>query len=170
MRLREKSLDKKLSSIEYVMNGPFFGSQSLSSILAVLPSGVHGLSPTGLPSPLLSAGWRSGGSCDCGEQKTIPDSRNLGELYSAALLVTIFCCFTGDDERPIEVEEEWRIEVEEKRETERSSDWTEIVTKKQNVQRTRLVNNLSYTHGAEVALTLLSSLALTGATAFVAET
>ncbi|KAF9594392.1 hypothetical protein IFM89_030994 [Coptis chinensis] len=65
MRMREKSLDKKLSSIEYVMNGPFFGSQSLSSILAVLPSGVHGLSPTGLPSPLLDR-WRSGGSCDCG--------------------------------------------------------------------------------------------------------
>lgn len=36
-----------------------------TSIVAVLPKGVHGLSSEGEPSPLIER-WKSGGSCDCG--------------------------------------------------------------------------------------------------------
>ncbi|KAJ6830869.1 uncharacterized protein M6B38_352560 [Iris pallida] len=38
---------------------------SLSSIVAILPSAVHGSSTVGEPSPLMER-WKSGGSCDCG--------------------------------------------------------------------------------------------------------
>ncbi|XP_017702013.1 uncharacterized protein LOC103722538 [Phoenix dactylifera] len=38
---------------------------SLPTLTAVLPSGVHGLSGTGVPSPLIQR-WKSGGTCDCG--------------------------------------------------------------------------------------------------------
>lgn len=37
----------------------------LARVVAILPSGVHGMSSTGEPSPLIER-WRSGGSCDCG--------------------------------------------------------------------------------------------------------
>lgn len=41
-------------------------SRRLSSIVAILPSGVHGLpGADGVPSPLIDR-WKSGGSCDCG--------------------------------------------------------------------------------------------------------
>ncbi|KAK1265252.1 hypothetical protein QJS04_geneDACA011414 [Acorus gramineus] len=40
-------------------------SQSLSSVVVIIPSGVHSLPATGKPSPLIER-WRSGGSCDCG--------------------------------------------------------------------------------------------------------
>ncbi|KAL5991630.1 hypothetical protein ACLOJK_012539 [Asimina triloba] len=36
-----------------------------SSIVVILPNGVHGLPAKGEPSPLIYR-WRSGGSCDCG--------------------------------------------------------------------------------------------------------
>ncbi|CAL9113511.1 unnamed protein product [Musa textilis] len=36
-----------------------------SGISVILPSGVHGLSTEGEPSPLIER-WRSGGACDCG--------------------------------------------------------------------------------------------------------
>ncbi|ONK62156.1 uncharacterized protein A4U43_C07F970 [Asparagus officinalis] len=38
---------------------------SLASVVAIIPSGVHGTSSTGEPSPLIER-WKSGGSCDCG--------------------------------------------------------------------------------------------------------
>jgi len=38
---------------------------NLSSMLVILPSGIHGISCTGEPSPLIQR-WKSGGSCDCG--------------------------------------------------------------------------------------------------------
>ncbi|URE43655.1 hypothetical protein MUK42_32733 [Musa troglodytarum] len=39
--------------------------QCQSGISVMLPSGVHGLSTDGEPSPLIER-WRSGGACDCG--------------------------------------------------------------------------------------------------------
>lgn len=53
------------SILEIPNSGPNAGSQNLSSIVVVLPSGVHGLPANGNPSPLLDR-WKSGGSCDCG--------------------------------------------------------------------------------------------------------
>ncbi|KAG1337796.1 hypothetical protein COCNU_04G001020 [Cocos nucifera] len=41
------------------------GNSSLSTVIAILPSGVHGLSDKGEPSPLIQR-WKSGGTCDCG--------------------------------------------------------------------------------------------------------
>lgn len=38
---------------------------SLPTLTAILPSGVHGLSDRGEPSPLIQR-WKSGGTCDCG--------------------------------------------------------------------------------------------------------
>lgn len=40
-------------------------NSSLANVVAILPSGVHGTSSTGEPSPLIQR-WKSGGSCDCG--------------------------------------------------------------------------------------------------------
>ncbi|XP_010923183.1 uncharacterized protein [Elaeis guineensis] len=41
------------------------GNSSVSTVIAILPSGVHGLSDKGEPSPLIQR-WKSGGTCDCG--------------------------------------------------------------------------------------------------------
>ncbi|XP_078178768.1 uncharacterized protein LOC144572992 [Carex rostrata] len=38
---------------------------SAGSVTAILPSGIHGASARGEPSPLIER-WRSGGECDCG--------------------------------------------------------------------------------------------------------
>ncbi|XP_008785469.2 uncharacterized protein LOC103704097 [Phoenix dactylifera] len=40
-------------------------NSSLPTVIAILPSGVHGLSDEGEPSPLIQR-WKSGGTCDCG--------------------------------------------------------------------------------------------------------
>ncbi|XP_038988585.1 uncharacterized protein LOC103715499 [Phoenix dactylifera] len=40
-------------------------TSSLSTVIAILPSGVHGLPDKGEPSPLIQR-WKSGGACDCG--------------------------------------------------------------------------------------------------------
>lgn len=40
-------------------------NSGLTTVVAILPSGVHGISSTGEPSPLIER-WKSGGSCDCG--------------------------------------------------------------------------------------------------------
>ena len=37
----------------------------LSSVFAIIPCGIHGVSSTGEPTPLIEK-WKSGGSCDCG--------------------------------------------------------------------------------------------------------
>ncbi|PIA54523.1 hypothetical protein AQUCO_00900816v1 [Aquilegia coerulea] len=59
------NMNHPFSSRETLMGEPMVGRQNLSSIVVVLPSGVHGLSASGSPSPLLER-WKSGGSCDCG--------------------------------------------------------------------------------------------------------
>ncbi|XP_020108210.1 uncharacterized protein LOC109724022 [Ananas comosus] len=40
-------------------------TEQSSSVLVVLPSGIHGLPISGEPSPLIER-WKSGGACDCG--------------------------------------------------------------------------------------------------------
>ncbi|XP_010931177.1 uncharacterized protein [Elaeis guineensis] len=40
-------------------------NSSLSTFIAILPSGIHGLPDKGGPSPLIQR-WKSGGACDCG--------------------------------------------------------------------------------------------------------
>ncbi|XP_072996979.1 uncharacterized protein [Typha latifolia] len=40
-------------------------NSSLCSVSVILPSGIHGLSTSGEPSPLIER-WESGGVCDCG--------------------------------------------------------------------------------------------------------
>ncbi|XP_058099492.1 uncharacterized protein LOC131243891 isoform X2 [Magnolia sinica] len=55
----------KCSSQENSQIGMYLESQNLSSIEIVLPSGVHGMPATGVPSGLIDR-WKSGGSCDCG--------------------------------------------------------------------------------------------------------
>ncbi|KAF5180696.1 putative enolase [Thalictrum thalictroides] len=62
---RFPNMNHPFSSRENLMSEPIVGSQNLSSIVVVLPSGVHGLPASGSPSPLLDR-WKSGGSCDCG--------------------------------------------------------------------------------------------------------
>nr|DAD28364.1 TPA_asm: hypothetical protein HUJ06_029832 [Nelumbo nucifera] len=47
----------------HIQNGSTVGTQSLPSAVVILPSGVHGLPSTGVPSPLIDR-WKSGGSCD----------------------------------------------------------------------------------------------------------
>ncbi|XP_043701439.1 uncharacterized protein LOC122651925 [Telopea speciosissima] len=41
------------------------GSERVTSTVVVIPSGVHSLPSTGVPSSLVGR-WKSGGSCDCG--------------------------------------------------------------------------------------------------------
>jgi Domain of unknown function (DUF3527) len=47
-------------------NGCLCGKAATAgSVTAILPSGIHGVSARGEPSPLIER-WRSGGGCDCG--------------------------------------------------------------------------------------------------------
>ncbi|XP_058109343.1 uncharacterized protein LOC131252683 isoform X2 [Magnolia sinica] len=50
---------------ENLQTGGKLESQRHSSIVVILPNGVHGLPAKGEPSPLINR-WKSGGSCDCG--------------------------------------------------------------------------------------------------------
>ncbi|KAF6176016.1 hypothetical protein GIB67_032639 [Kingdonia uniflora] len=52
-------------------------SRSQFSTTVILPSGVHGLSTTGVPSTLIGR-WRSGGLCDCGGWDVGCELRILG--------------------------------------------------------------------------------------------
>ncbi|KAG1371764.1 hypothetical protein COCNU_16G008580 [Cocos nucifera] len=58
-----------MNSVRCGQNGPQIEQRnddsSLPTLTAILPSGVHGLSDTGEPSPLIQR-WKSGGTCDCG--------------------------------------------------------------------------------------------------------
>ncbi|KAM0953388.1 hypothetical protein DsansV1_C02g0023551 [Dioscorea sansibarensis] len=83
--------DRSLHNEDYVR------TSNLDSIVAILPSGFHGSSTVGEPSPLIER-WKSGGLCDCGgwdegcaltilrdknqENKNSPDGTHLIELFS----------------------------------------------------------------------------------------
>ncbi|XP_010256743.1 PREDICTED: uncharacterized protein LOC104597052 [Nelumbo nucifera] len=50
---------------EKLQNGSTIGIESPSSAVVILPTGIHGMPNTGVPSSLIDR-WKSGGSCDCG--------------------------------------------------------------------------------------------------------
>ncbi|XP_039145750.1 LOW QUALITY PROTEIN: uncharacterized protein LOC120282989 [Dioscorea cayenensis subsp. rotundata] len=82
--------DRSLHNEDYVR------TLNLASIVAILPSGFHGSSTAGEPSPLIER-WKSGGLCDCGgwdegcaltilrdknqDNKNSPDGTHLIELF-----------------------------------------------------------------------------------------
>lgn len=89
--------DRSLHNEDYVR------TLNLASIVAILPSGFHGSSTAGEPSPLIER-WKSGGLCDCGgwdegcaltilrdknqDNKNSPDGTHLIELFYQVLLIT----------------------------------------------------------------------------------
>ncbi|WOL00721.1 hypothetical protein Cni_G09434 [Canna indica] len=57
--------DEDLSAPNEEKDNPHDDDAKQPGISVILPSGVHGLSTDGEPSPLIQR-WRSGGACDCG--------------------------------------------------------------------------------------------------------
>ncbi|KAJ0987842.1 hypothetical protein J5N97_006198 [Dioscorea zingiberensis] len=77
---------------------------SLASIVAILPSGIHGSSATGEPSPLIER-WKSGGLCDCGGwdegcMLTVLSDKILENKNSGSV---VHACLTTDGTHRIEL-------------------------------------------------------------------